>query len=251
MPKHELCPTRERVQGLMLDGGFDIAFTGCKFATNLEESYTRFSGTANLERQRCRGNPIYEYREKRSMWSPRIWLSIAVTLSTLQPSANAGTSNDSPSEWNPRRNLRRALQESLAMFPYAAGYNDKGELGDGTDEFRSSPVHAETPFGVNEEESHVYPSSQHSFFMLSANQVYASGYNNYGQLGDGTNTDRLAPAQVLKDLEIRHISVGGFHSLFCTTEGHVYATGQNNKGQLGLVSDIKDTSTPVSPTPSL
>jgi Alpha-tubulin suppressor and related RCC1 domain-containing proteins len=33
--------------------------------------------------------------------------------------------------------------------------------------------------------------------LLSDGSIWASGYNNFGQLGDGTTTDRLTPVQVV------------------------------------------------------
>ncbi len=43
--------------------------------------------------------------------------------------------------------------------------------------------------------------------------VWAWGYNNSGQLGDGTNTDRLTPEQVGGLSGVNAIVGGGDHSL--------------------------------------
>jgi len=42
---------------------------------------------------------------------------------------------------------------------------------------------------------------------------YAWGYNGYGELGDGTTTDRYTPVQVTRLSGVTSIAEGGYHSL--------------------------------------
>ncbi len=82
-------------------------------------------------------------------------------------------------------------------------------------------------------------------------RVYAWGYNRYGQLGDGTTTDRLTPIEVLGVsgveylTDISQISTGGYHAVALKSDGtRVYAWGYNCYGQLGD-STMTNRSTPV------
>jgi alpha-tubulin suppressor-like RCC1 family protein len=63
--------------------------------------------------------------------------------------------------------------------------------------------------------------------------VWAWGNNDFGQLGDGTRTDRPSPVQVVGLQDIRQIAAGANHSLAITQAGVVMAWGDNSSGQLG------------------
>ncbi|WP_309478866.1 RCC1 domain-containing protein [Brevibacillus agri] len=66
-------------------------------------------------------------------------------------------------------------------------------------------------------------------------KVYAWGYNGYGQLGDGTSTNRLQPVQVTDLTDIEEISSGSYayHVLARKKDGTIYAWGRGNYGQVG------------------
>jgi uncharacterized repeat protein (TIGR02543 family) len=90
----------------------------------------------------------------------------------------------------------------------------------------------------------------HSLAVSSTGRVYSWGYNNVGQLGDGTTTNKSTPTLIsFTGLQlgetIRKVSAGQFHSLAVTTNGRVYAWGNGSAGQLG------NGSTSNSSTPSL
>ena len=59
----------------------------------------------------------------------------------------------------------------------------------------------------------------HSLVLTSSGQLYSFGRNQYGQLGNATNTNRLAnPTPTLVTLpgqagSITHVAAGGDHSL--------------------------------------
>lgn len=84
-----------------------------------------------------------------------------------------------------------------------------------------------------------------SYALDSAGRVYAWGYNNYGQLGQGDTNNRAIATQinwfVQQGLQIASIILGreGGNSnnngsaWFLTTSGLVYAVGYNGYGQLG------------------
>ena len=55
--------------------------------------------------------------------------------------------------------------------------------------------------------------SQHVLALLSDGTVWAWGNNAYGQLGDGTVTDRHAPVEVLGVSNVVAIAAGAHHSL--------------------------------------
>lgn len=67
--------------------------------------------------------------------------------------------------------------------------------------------------------------------------VAAFGYNAFGQLGDGTTTDRSTPTAVSGLAGVSSVAAGGgqqtSHSLAVTDDGAVYAWGSNRYGQLG------------------
>ncbi|RMA45934.1 chromosome condensation regulator RCC1, partial [Bifidobacterium sp. wkB338] len=78
-----------------------------------------------------------------------------------------------------------------------------------------------------------------SLAVGSDGNAYAWGDNTYGQLGDGTTTQRTTPVIVKKpagapeDFTYVQVSAGGQHSLALGSDGYAYAWGHNDSGQLG------------------
>ena len=122
---------------------------------------------------------------------------------------------------------------------WAMGYNNVGQLGDGTTTTRSGPIQIAT--GVDE----VATSGEQTLFVKTDGTLWAMGYNNYGQLGDGTTTNRLTPVQVAT--EVSKVACGNGHSLFLKTDGVLWAMGYNLDGRLGDGTTIHR-STPVQVT---
>lgn len=82
-----------------------------------------------------------------------------------------------------------------------------------------------------------------TLFLDSMGIVYGPGLNNYGQLGDGTSTQRNLPVTTNMDgiIDVKKIVQisGGDHGLLLDSEGRVYGMGSSNYGQLGVKSSIK------------
>jgi len=69
--------------------------------------------------------------------------------------------------------------------------------------------------------------------LRSDGTVWSWGFNYSGQLGDGTNTQRLLPVQVLGLNNIVQVSAGSSHAFALRSDGTVWAWGDNTYGQLG------------------
>lgn len=73
----------------------------------------------------------------------------------------------------------------------------------------------------------------HSLQVKDDGTVWAWGNNNYGQLGDGTTTKRLAAVQVINLKAIVAVAAGEQFSLALKNDGTVWAWGSNYYGELG------------------
>ena len=76
--------------------------------------------------------------------------------------------------------------------------------------------------------------------------LWALGYNDYGQLGDGSMSDiddyKDTPIKIMDD--VIAISAGGYHSLAIKSDGSLWTWGLNDRGQLGD-GTIENKTTPV------
>jgi len=111
------------------------------------------------------------------------------------------------------------------------GYNYYGQLGDNTNIDRHSPVDVA---GLS---SGVVAISANGFFscaLTSAGAVKCWGHNNFGQLGDGSTTDRTAPVDAVGlSSGVTSIAVSADHTCALTIAGGVKCWGRNDVGQLG------------------
>ncbi|HEY6503701.1 MAG TPA: hypothetical protein VIZ28_07005 [Chitinophagaceae bacterium] len=73
---------------------------------------------------------------------------------------------------------------------------------------------------------------ERNLVVLGNGKVKAWGNNQFGQLGDGTTTDRHTPVEVVIS-NIAAVAAGAYHSLALTYDGKVWAWGRNSSGQLG------------------
>jgi hypothetical protein len=72
-----------------------------------------------------------------------------------------------------------------------------------------------------------------SVALASDGTVWAWGWNGYGQLGDGTTTDRIVPVPVGGLAAASALTAGAFHSLALESDGTAWAWGRNGNGQIG------------------
>jgi uncharacterized repeat protein (TIGR02543 family) len=79
--------------------------------------------------------------------------------------------------------------------------------------------------------SQVSCGSYHAMIVKTDGSLWATGYNYYGQLGDGTTTARSTPVQVMSG--IAAVSAGASHTMILKIDGSLWATGYNSSGQLG------------------
>lgn len=119
------------------------------------------------------------------------------------------------------------------------GRNDFGQTGNGNVTNQPSPIviNIGSVTGIG---SGYY----HTLFLRADGTIAASGFNLYGQLGDGTNAQPETTTQVAEISTAAQAAGGGFHSLALLTDGTVRAWGFNAYGQLGNDSTI-DSPTPV------
>ncbi|MEV5573137.1 Ig-like domain repeat protein [Spirillospora sp. NPDC052269] len=115
----------------------------------------------------------------------------------------------------------------------AWGANNYGQLGDGTTTSSDTPVETHLPPGVTV--TQVVAAGWVSLAVTADGRVLSWGYNNNGQLGDGTTTTRYTPGDV--DLPagayVTQVAAKTNHVLAVTSGGQVLAWGNNVHGQLG------------------
>ena len=125
------------------------------------------------------------------------------------------------------------------------GENEFGQLGDGTTSNSSVPiciVDAESPEVLAGPIKQISMGGAHSAALKTDGSLWTWGGNGFGQLGDGTTTNRSAPVKVLDG--VAAVSLGEQHSAALKTDGSLWTWGYNGSGQLGD-GTTENRSTPV------
>lgn len=118
---------------------------------------------------------------------------------------------------------------------WAWGYNWSGQLGDGTNTQRTTPIQ----IGTDDNWVCVKAGGHHSLGIKADGTLWAWGYNYSGQLGDSTTTDRNTPVQIGNDKDWAAISAGLIFSIAIKADGTLWVWGENNGGQYGTGSTNK------------
>jgi alpha-tubulin suppressor-like RCC1 family protein len=122
------------------------------------------------------------------------------------------------------------------------GQNSVGELGDGTTTNRNRPVDVS---GLSSGVVALVAGGRHTCALMGSGEVMCWGWNELGQLGDGTTINRLTPVPVTGlAAPVTALSAGGGHTC-ALSGGAALCWGSNFFGQLGNGT----TTTTPNPTP--
>ena len=96
------------------------------------------------------------------------------------------------------------LQHSHQKDVFTWGYNAYGQLGDNTTSTKTSPTEITTQFNlaIDEKIVEVILGRYYSSALTSEGRLFMWGYNNYGQLGDGTTTTRTSPVDITTNFNL-------------------------------------------------
>ena len=112
---------------------------------------------------------------------------------------------------------------------YCWGYNNAGQLGDGTTTKRTTPVIVVSGPTFTSLAGGYY----HTCGIDKSGNAWCWGRNDYGQLGDGTTTQRTTPV-IVSGHTFTSIAAGDYHTCGIDSSGYAWCWGKNTLGQLGI-----------------
>jgi alpha-tubulin suppressor-like RCC1 family protein len=129
---------------------------------------------------------------------------------------------------------------------FAWGLNTSYQLGNNTITSTTVPTAVTMTALAGKTVTKIVSHNSHSFALTQDGWLYGWGYNNYGQIGNGTGVNVQIPTLVprtgaLAGKTLTDVSVGMQHSLALSSDGQVFAWGWNNNGQLGVNSTTSST----------
>jgi hypothetical protein len=173
------------------------------------------------------------------------WATVRVDLRAPPPAAgvaNAAAADD----------LEQTTQDLLFTLPAGSYDTVKRTTGSasltlrvdaaGLDALLGSPWAASVAAGDTPEMQRLAGGDLHSLAIKTNGSLYAWGFNNLGQIGDGTRTNRSTPVQVLTG--VAAVAASSQYTLAIKTDGSLWAWGYNGMGQLGN-GTYTNRSTPV------
>jgi alpha-tubulin suppressor-like RCC1 family protein len=111
------------------------------------------------------------------------------------------------------------------------GWNNKGQLADGTTSNRSSPV--QTAAGGTNWRL-VSCGIYHAAAIKNDGSLWTWGNNDFGQIGDGTTTDRSSPVQTIAGgSNWKLVACGDYFTVAIKEDGTLWSWGVNTHGQIG------------------
>ena len=116
-----------------------------------------------------------------------------------------------------------AIKEDGSLWMWGA--NDKGQLGDGTNEDKNTPVK------IMENVKNVNLGVSCSGAITEDGNLWMWGANDKGQLGDGTNEDKNTPVKFMEN--IKSVNLGAHDSGVIKEDGSLWMWGSNSFGALG------------------
>jgi alpha-tubulin suppressor-like RCC1 family protein len=146
--------------------------------------------------------------------------------------------------------IRAGCAHSLALTTtgkvLAWGRNGLGQLGNGTEADRATPVRVRLPAGVKV--TAISAGWEHSLAVTSTGRVLAWGDNSFGQLGTSKQTassDTPLRVKLPAGTKVIAVAAGWQHSLALTSKDRVLGWGDNFYGELGNGTTSSFISPPV------
>ncbi|MBI5863443.1 MAG: hypothetical protein HZB38_02805 [Planctomycetes bacterium] len=133
-----------------------------------------------------------------------------------------------------------AVASDGSLWMWGTNYN--GELGQGTTGGAS-----ETPLRVTDltDVVDVDCGYAHTLALRADGTLWACGWNQYGQLGDGTFTSRNRFVQVTGLANVTSMAGGDYHSVARLSNGQAWAWGSNGSYELGTGGPQTNNPTPA------
>lgn len=117
------------------------------------------------------------------------------------------------------------VPQTIPGTPTGWGYNGYGAFG--------APISSgPTPVPITSEAgtTQVSMGCSHALYLHSDGTVWASGWNAWGQLGDGNSTSTTTPTQVSGLTNVIAVAAGCYHSVALKSDGTVWMWGQVQQG---------------------
>jgi hypothetical protein len=128
----------------------------------------------------------------------------------------------------------------------AWGWNHFAQLGNGTRRDSSLPITIAMPRSVRKV-TQVFGGGLFSLALTSTGRLLSWGSNGFGELGDGTFTDRLRPVRVHQgNVAVTSVAAGGLFVVARTSSSDIMAWGFDSGGELGD-NDSASRNLPVRP----
>ena len=167
---------------------------------------------------------------------------LGCTDSTANNYNSEATDEDGSCDYDLDIDITAGTQHTCAILDNGSvscwGPNNFGQLGDGTntpDLVRNTPTQTSS-LGTDRTAVAISAGRYHTCALLDDGSVSCWGRNNFGQLGDGTDTLRNTPTQTSSlgtDRTAVAISAGFRHTCAILDDGSVSCWGSNNGGRLG------------------
>jgi alpha-tubulin suppressor-like RCC1 family protein len=127
------------------------------------------------------------------------------------------------------------------------GLNYAGELGDGTNATRTTPVPV---FGMSSGVTGVSLGNAHGCAVKTDGSVWCWGLNTTGQLGDGSAETTSVPVRAKVTVQVKAVAAGSQHTCALADDGTVWCWGRNVYDALGYATPDCDAGPCSNSTPA-